>query len=251
MPLLTVAKLKDRLFIGLHFCLRSLLPLAVFAIVSLLRLPSLAYALILLSKWRLVTVKPQFWWTNLQTNAIDLIVGLAIVQFMTYSTLDLAGQLVWFVVHLAWVLFIKPMTTSTGYLVQGIIAQVLGVSALIYNLSPANSVFVLLGIWFISTLSARHILIGLPWRGYHHAFIHIWGIFSIQLAWVLLHWRIDFWVLPRLAFIQGILLLALSLLYTLHQKNRLDAFFSRQVLISTLIIVLVALLLSTVQAVAL
>ena len=32
--------------------------------------------LVLLSKWRIVAVRPRYWWVNLKANLVDLIVGV-------------------------------------------------------------------------------------------------------------------------------------------------------------------------------
>lgn len=39
----------------------------------------LAIGLLVLSKWRVFAVKPRFWWANIQSNAVDFIVGLGFI----------------------------------------------------------------------------------------------------------------------------------------------------------------------------
>src|SRR6478735_8680014 len=45
-------------------------------------LPYLAYALVFLSKWRVIAVRPRFWFANLQANLVDFMVGISVVTLM-------------------------------------------------------------------------------------------------------------------------------------------------------------------------
>ena len=242
--------LKDKLFSGLRFALQSLLPIFVFSIIVFLKLPTLAYALILLSKWRILATTPRFWWPNLQINAVDLIFSLSIVLFMSWSTIGLYQQLFWLFVYFFWVFALKSSKMPYRHTARGIITQALGSAALVYSVDQIYLPLLLFGIWLISILSVRHILANLPKEKYHKTLTHIWGIFSIQLAWVLLHWQVNFWVIPNLVFLQAIILSAGAILYILHQNGALPKFLRRQIIVSTLIITGVILFLSGVHSVS-
>ena len=238
---------KDRLFVGLHFVLRALLPLVVFLTIAFLELPVLAYGLVLLAKWRIVATKPRFWWINLQSHLLDLVFSISTVYFMSWPSLSLWQQALWLAIYLAWIFGLKGLASWQGSLVRGLIVQGLGVALLIYALNQIPLPLVLIGIWLVSLIAARHILNGLPRTHYHRSLMQIWSLFALQLAWVLLHWQINFWVIPRLAFLLVIILLASSLLYILYTHQRLPAFLRRQIIASTLIIVFVVLFLSSIH----
>ena len=85
---------------------------------------------------------------------------------------------------------------------------------------------------------------------YHNSLIHIWGLFALQLAWVLLHWQITFWIIPRLTFLLVVLLFSSSLLYALYLQQSLPTFLCRQIIVSTLIVVMVVLLLSSIHTIS-
>lgn len=242
--------LKDRLFAVLHFAFKLLLPIFAFLIIVFLELPLLAYILILLSKWRILSVKPRFWWSNLQINATDLIFSLSVIYFMSFPQLELYQQLIWLFAYFVWILGFRSRSLQSKHLLQGLIAQGLGVSALIYSIDQASLPLILFGIWLVSVLAARHILNGLPKETRYESLIHIWGLFSIQLAWVLLHWQVNFWVLPHLVFLQSVILSAFSLLYFLHHNNSLPVFLYRQVITSVLIITIAVLFLTSFHAVS-
>ena len=239
------------MFIGLHFSLRSFLPIFVFLIIVFLELPALAYILVLLSKWRILAGKPRFWWSNLRINAADLIFSLSVIQFMSWPSLELSHQLIWLFLYLVWVLVLRSMAPPNKNILQGIIAQGIGVSTLLYNTGQIYLPLLLFGVWIISISAVRHMFHGLPKMDYFKSLIHIWGLFSIQLAWVLLHWQINFWFIPHLVFLQVVILTALSILYILHQKKTLSLFLKRQIIVSLLIIVALVLFFSGIRTVTL
>ena len=243
--------LKDRFFVGLHFVLRALLPLAVFLVIVFLKLPVLAYGLVLLAKWRILATRPRFWWNNLQSHLIDLAFSISVVYFMSWPDLALWQQIIWLVIYLGWIFGLKGLAAWQGGLVRGLTVQGFGVALLIYNLNQIPLPLVLVGIWLVSLIAARHILNGLTKKQYHRSLMHIWGLFALQLAWVLLHWQINFWVIPRLSFLLVVVLFASSLLYILHLHQRLPAFLLRQIVASTLIVVFFVLFLSSIHTLSL
>ena len=90
----------------LHTILLVLLPIAVFILVRL-DFVQLAFSLVLLSKWRMVAVRPRFWPANIRANSVDIIVGLSIVIFMVHAS-SIGYQLIWVVLYGLWLLVIKP-----------------------------------------------------------------------------------------------------------------------------------------------
>ncbi|MBI3624389.1 hypothetical protein HY218_02020, partial [Candidatus Saccharibacteria bacterium] len=61
----------------------------------------LAMILILLSKWRMFVVRPHYWVANIRANAIDLMVGLSLVVFMSHTDAG-SWQLLWAIVYGVW-----------------------------------------------------------------------------------------------------------------------------------------------------
>ena len=235
---------KDRLWNGLHFCLRSLLPISVFLIVAFLAVPPLAYVLILLSKWRILAAKPRFWWPNLRANGADLAFSFSLVLFMSWPSAELTQQLIWLAVYFLWAFVFKADKLPAGNIWRGLAAQGMGAAALIYSLNQLPLPAVLVGIWLVSLIAAQHILSGFPRRDYHPGLAQIWGLFAIQLAWVMLHWQVNFWIIPNLAVLLVVVLLASSLLYGLHHHEVASRAVRRQILASTLIVTFAVLVFS-------
>jgi len=63
--------LSELIYIVLNVALAVGLLVIVWAIAS----PYAAFALVLLSKWRVFAVRPRYWFANLQANMVDVIVG--------------------------------------------------------------------------------------------------------------------------------------------------------------------------------
>src|SRR5258708_6176905 len=85
-----------------HVGSNLLLALLVFVLVRIDFTP-LALAMILLSKWRMLAVRPRFWPTNVRANAVDIIVSISLLAFMVQSDTQLL-QLVWAGAYAVWLL---------------------------------------------------------------------------------------------------------------------------------------------------
>ncbi|HSX36622.1 MAG TPA: hypothetical protein VLG13_00670, partial [Patescibacteria group bacterium] len=112
----------------LHLAGQALLPLLVFVLVRL-NFVQLALVMIVLSKWRMFAVRPRFWPANVRANAVDLMVGISAVLFMTHSSTVLM-QFVWTLLYGFWLVVIKPKTSGLMVSVQAGIGQLAALSAL-------------------------------------------------------------------------------------------------------------------------
>src|SRR3984957_302108 len=81
----------------LHLVLVVLLPIVVFIFVRI-HFVQLAVAVIILSKWRMFAVRPRYWPANIRANAVDIIVGVSAVIFMSQTSSSL-WQLLWAVFY--------------------------------------------------------------------------------------------------------------------------------------------------------
>ena len=70
--------------------------------------------LVLLSKWRVIAVRPRYWWLNIKANLVDFIVGASLV-FLVYlaGTDNLnAWHGILTAIYALWLVFIKPQTSA-------------------------------------------------------------------------------------------------------------------------------------------
>ena len=223
-----------------HSLLKFLLPLALFTLVSV-DLTILAFILVFVFKWRVLAVKFRYWAINIQSNLVDLIVSLSVVEFM--SQVPWQGRLGWLLFYIVWVAAIKRLTTQKGSIVQALISQAIGTAALLYSFSSFELGPMMIGVWFISYFSAQHIL-NIAEERHAGSIAHVWGLFSVQLTWVLGHWQLWYWVVPQIVLIQLVTFLPLSYLYVMHKSKTLTPFVLRVTMISMVIAVLAILLLA-------
>jgi len=149
--------------------------------------PYAAFLLVLLSKWRVLAVRPRYWFVNLQSNLVDLIVGLSVVVLLYAANGALTAQILMTLLYIGWLLFIKPRSKRSFIAVQAGVATFLGITALmLVSYSWIASLVVLL-MWVIGYSAARHVL-----GSYEEAHISfyslVWGLFFAELGWLMYHW---------------------------------------------------------------
>ena len=222
----------------LHLALVFVLPVVVFILVRL-DFVQLALSVIVLSKWRMFAVKPRFWPANIRANAVDLMVGLSIVVFMSQTT-SIAMQLLWMVLYSAWLLFIKPGAGITWVTVQACLGQLAALSALylVWKDGPVAGLTILTGLFCF--LAARHFLDAFN-EPYTKMLSYFWGYFGAALAWLLSHWLLFYHGLAQPTLLLGTLGYGLAVLYYLDHNDRLSVAARRQFIFIMLAIVMVVL----------
>lgn len=231
---------KGRVSGALHGLLRFVLPVLTLGLV-LLDLEVVAFALAVLSKWRVLAVKSRYWGVNLRGNVVDTVVVLSLIAFM--SSASMPWTLVWFGGHLLWVGYLKKKTTAYGMGAQGIIAQALGVSAVLQADRSISIAALTVAVWFIAYFSARHIMSA--YGDDHSGMIsHVWALFALQLAWVLGHWQVWYGGLHQLVIILTTLLTSVTLIYDFYKQERLNKSLLRQIVLSTLTILVAVIVLA-------
>ena len=82
MDLIKSHKRRSRINEAMYILLNVLLALAMFAVTYVSGSPWIAVALVFMSKWRVLAVRPRVWLANLIANTVDLIVGLSYVTLV-------------------------------------------------------------------------------------------------------------------------------------------------------------------------
>ena len=224
-----------------HLALLIILPVVVFILVRL-NFVQLALSMIVLSKWRMFAVRPRFWPANVRANAVDLMVGLSIVLFMSHSG-SLWLQLVWAVLYAGWLIFIKPGSGLFMTSLQAFAGQLCGLSALylVWSNGPTYGLTVVSGM--ICFLAARHFLDGFD-EPYARMLAYFWGYFGAALAWLLSHWLLFYHTVAQPTLLLSTLGYGMAVLYYLDHKDRLSKVVRRQFIFIMLAIVLVVLVFS-------
>lgn len=174
--------------------------------------PYPALVFVLLSKWRIVAVRPRFWWTNIQANLVDIIVGLGFVGLMYLPGASLTLRIILAILYAIWLTVIKPMSKRWQITLQAAIAIFIGSLALM-SVSADWPVFVVSLLLFIIGYGvARHFL-------YSHEeermvlLSLVWGVVFAELGWLTYFWNFSYPVVLSLKIPQlTIILILLSFL---------------------------------------
>ena len=227
-----------------HKSLLLVLPLLVFALVRLneSQFTQLALILIVLSKWRMFAVRPRFWPANIRANAIDLMVGISIVLFMTHSY-SATVQFSWAIAYAIWLIVIKPATSSLMISMQAGIGQLCALSALYLSWAngPIYGLTLLTGI--ICYLSARHFYDAFD-ESYSRLLSYLWGYLGAGLAWLLGHWMLFYGSFAQITVILTVVAYGIGAIYYWDHKEKLTKGLQRQFVVLMIAIVLIVLVFS-------
>lgn len=222
----------------LYLVLLFALPLIIFVLVRL-NFVQLALAIIVLSKWRMFAVRPRFWPAHIRANAVDLMVGISIVIFMTHS-MSVAMQFAWAMLYGLWLVVLKPATGTLRISLQALIGQTVGLMALFsaWTDGPLSGLVLLAGL--ICYLAARHFFDTFD-EPYAKLLSYLWGYFAAALTWLLGHWLLFYRGVSQPVLLLTVIGYCLATLYYLDHHERLNSALKKQVIFAVLAIVLVVL----------
>lgn len=224
-----------------HLGLTSFLPAVIFVLIRI-EFVSLAFAIILLSKWRMFVVRPRYWLTNIISNAVDIIVGLSIVVFMAHSN-GAPMQLIWTASYGVWLIFLKPGSSVLLVSLQALVSLAFGITALYTAWTDAPVLGMVVASWLVSYLSARHFFISFE-DEYNDFYAYTWAYFTAALTWLLNHWLLFYGVIPQPALLLTVLGFGLAGMYYLEDKDKLTPLVKRQFMFIMFAVVMVVLVFS-------
>ena len=224
-----------------HIGLTSFLPAIIFILVRI-DFVTLAFAVVLLAKWRMFVVRPRYWLINLISNAVDIIVGLSTVIFMSH-TQSMALQLIIAALYAVWLVFVKPGSSVLSVSLQAFISQAVGMVALYMALVEAPTLGMVVFTWIISYLTARHFFTSFE-DDFNDFYAFTWAYFSAALVWLLGHWLLFYGIIPQPALLLTVLGFGLAGMYYLDEKARLTPLVKRQIMFIMFAVVVVVLVFS-------
>jgi hypothetical protein len=201
-----------------HIILTAVLPLAAFVLVWL-EFGWIAVLLVLLSKWRMFSVKARHWPANLRANAVDIFVGLSFVTFMTTTSI-VSLQLFWAAVYACWLLVIKPQSTPLWVGIQALLSQMLSLVAIYLYFSESSTTLLVFLTWGVTYLCARHFLTAFD-ETMSPAISYAWSFFAASIAWLTGHWLIFYGPIAQPALLLSVLAYGLAAMHYLQHTNRL------------------------------
>lgn len=191
MDFLRTSRRRTLLSEAVYIILNLAVIAAIFLTVYYVGSPLAAFGLILLSKWRVFAVRPQYWFANIVANTVDVIVGLSFVVFLSNTNGELLLQLVFTALYTGWILFLKPQSKQKYVVAQAGVGLFVGTAALMQISYDWYASFVVIAMWLIGYASARHAL-----GAYHEPHTQIlsliWGLIVAEIGWMTYHWTLGY-----------------------------------------------------------
>jgi hypothetical protein len=222
-----------------HLALLVVLPVVLFVLVRL-DFVQLALSVVVLSKWRMLAVRPRFWAANVRANAVDIMVGLSVVLFMAHASGSLVLQLLWVALYAVWLIAIKPASSPRMITLQAALGQLAALMALFlaWTDGPLYGLTLLTGI--ICFMAARHFFDAFD-EPYAKLLAYTWGYFGAALAWLLGHWLIFYGIISQPTLLLSVIGYGLAGMYYLDHEERLGKGVRRQLVFIMLAVVVVIL----------
>jgi hypothetical protein len=227
----------------IHIGLNALLPFLLFILMHFD--PWFAVVLFLISKWRVLAVKPRYWLPNLRANGIDIIVGLSYLEFLNHTSSEFI-QLIFAVLYVLWLTVIKPRSSSFFISLQAFLGQFIGLMAVFnYQNSLAPSIVLLIiATWLVCYLAARHFFTIFD-ETFTSLYSHAWAYFSAALVWVLGHWLLYYYgTYAQPTILLSTISLGLWSLYYLKENEKLTNQIKKQTIMVMIAMIFVIVFLS-------
>ncbi len=218
-----------------------MLPVLLFILIRV-DLAQIAAVMVLLTKWRIFSVRPRYWPAIIRANAVDIIVGLSVVVFMAQSS-SASIQLLWAAVYALWLIFLKPGSSVLKTSLQACVAQLAGLMAVYLAWSDAPLYILVVMTWLVCYSSARHFFTSFE-EPYTPLFAHMWGYFAAGLAWLLGHWLLFYGLVAQPTLLLTVIGYAVASLYYLEHKDRLSRALRANVMVMMIAVIMIVLVFS-------
>lgn len=226
MELLKTVRRKTFLSEVTYYALNIILAVVLLLITLVVQTPYVALVLVFLSKWRVLAVRPRFWWTNIQANFVDFIVGVSVVILMYLASGFLPIQIALTVFFAIWLVIIKPMSKQWQMTLQATCAVFLGTMALFSVAHLLPDFLVVLLAAAIGYSSARHILFSYK-EDQLVLLSSVWGIIFAEVAWLAHHWTFAYGIpgmmilkIPQVTIVLMLICFLGERAYTSWRKNQ-------------------------------
>ena len=223
----------------LYYALNSLLAISVLFLIVVTNSWILAIILTIVSKWRVFTVRPNYWWANIKANLVDFIVGISFVFLIYYAgTTETIGlmdinwlggnnisfaQILLTALYAFWLLWLKVRSITWAVNLQALVALFLGLTVFGNMLATEDSIFLVIVAFIVGFGAARHALMNI--EGDTGSLDLLFGLVTAELAWVGDHWLYAYPIpttnlkIPQLAIITSIFAFALIKIYSSVSLN--------------------------------
>jgi len=192
MEFLKIARRRSLWSEVIYVLLNILLALAILEVVMATGSPVPAFALVLLSKWRVLAVRPRYWFANIQTNMVDVIVSLGLVVLLHAATGAFFAQLAITALYVAWLLGLKPRSKRSLVVAQAGVGVFVGITALVIVSSSWFASAVVIGFWLVGYSTARHVLSAYNHEAHLSFLSLLWGLVIAEIGWLTYHFTLAY-----------------------------------------------------------
>ncbi|MBR2795741.1 hypothetical protein IKE13_01700 [Candidatus Saccharibacteria bacterium] len=173
-----------------HIFLNLLLGVGTVLITVLSNNPAPGIVLVLVSKWRVFAVRARYFFINLKSNLVDIIVGISIVLLAYYAgAAFLPIDFILMAVYSVWLIFIKPLSSENATLAQSLVAVFLGMSAATFLSANLNSIVIVLLAFLVGYAASRHVLAQGDDKDFTLTTL-VCGLIFAEIAWLCHSWAI-------------------------------------------------------------
>lgn len=212
---------------------------SVILLTALFDTPMPAILLVVLSKWRVIAVRPRYWWANILSSLPDLSlgIGLAVISWQCgqiSNTLATSGILPTIpaiaiqsglgVLYAIWLIIIKPKHSDKWVLRQASISQFLGLMA-IFFVSHQLSLFVSIILSFLVAFASARQMLAQYEEQSQGMLASVWGLMVAELAFVSWHWSVSYQLsvlvrVPQIAIIVTVVAFVATRVYKAWHDDR-------------------------------
>lgn len=186
----------------------------------------LGIVLVLISKWRIFAVRPRFWFLNIKSSLVDLIVGASFVLIAYCSgTTLIPVHSILAVCYSLWLIWLKPKSTLEATEVQALVAVFLGSTAATLMAADADAVWLVMTCFVIGYGAARHVLVQTDDHDYGIITVSA-GLVAAEIAWLCHNWLIVYpfsatgIIIPQLSIILTVVAFAFGTCYKAALKDK-------------------------------
>lgn len=185
MDFISVTKKHSPLGSIIHTILNIAFVFAVWFSIWATKRLDIAIILVLISKWRTLAVRPRYWFANIKSNMVDVIFSLGISSLMfVVREYDFYIQADLIFAYIAWIIFIKPLSSKFWMKIQALVSVFVGVSAVYVISGTWNSAFVVFLGFLVGYASFRHVLSSGKSSNIDLLSL-FWGMIFAEICWML------------------------------------------------------------------
>ena len=212
---------------------------ATICLTAVFNTPWPAILLVVLSKWRVIAVRPRYWWANFLSSLPDLIfgIGLAVISWgcsqlgREYLTMGeqlplsvTTVQIVIAIIYALWLVSIKPKHSEVMIGFQALASQVVGFTA-VFTVSGGLPLLAVMMLSFAVAFSSARQAIGMFEERDQDLLSTVWGLLAMELAFVSWHWSVSYQLtplirIPQIAIISAVISVIAFRVYRAWQDDR-------------------------------